>query len=417
MLNNQLNKWIKKQNILNNLSVKKLSHKKLKQWNYTNLEIAHKKKIFFKILPFEFKTQNKRWFQPLIIQKEEGILGIIKKRILNKEYYLFQAKAEPGNINNVQISPTVQATKSNYLKKHGGKKTLYLEYFLKKNKKIKILSDLRLSEQGTRFFNKKNRNILIEIQNLKLKKNKNFIWLSKKELKFLLKKRNILNMDSISVFSSIIKKNNIDNPLQVLNNLIMLIKLSSKNLKIKKKIIKFSVLKNWIFNDYEILDKYKKFFSIFFIKILAKNREVKYWDQPIISDHNKSLNVFIISKINETNHYLLKVVNEPGFVSPKFTATISEKNFSHLNFKKIKFHKFLKKRNYLLNITNSDEGGRFYKNQTANIICHLNDYRKINFPKSYIWASHNQIIELINKNLLTIEARNLFACFNIDKIK
>ena len=90
MLNNQLNKWIKKQNILNNLSVKKLSHKKLKQWNYTNLEIAHKKKIFFKILPFEFKKQNKRWFQPLIIQKEEGILGIIKKRISNKEYYLFR---------------------------------------------------------------------------------------------------------------------------------------------------------------------------------------------------------------------------------------------------------------------------------------------------------------------------------------
>ena len=47
----------------------------------------------------------------------------------------------------------------------------------------------------------------------------------------------------------------------------------------------------------------------------------------------------------------------------------------------------------------------------------LNDYRKINFPKTYIWVSHNQIIELINKNLLTIEARNLFACFNIDKIK
>ena len=104
MLNNQLNKWIKKQNILNNLSVKKISYKKLKQWNCTNLEIAHKKKIFFKILPFEFRTKNKRWFQPLIIQKEEGILGIIKKRMLNKEYYLFQAKAEPGNINNVQIS-------------------------------------------------------------------------------------------------------------------------------------------------------------------------------------------------------------------------------------------------------------------------------------------------------------------------
>lgn len=33
-----------------------------------------------------------------------------------------------------------------------------------------------------------------------------------------------------------------------------------------------------------------------------------------------------------------------------------------------------------------------------------------------MWVSHNQVIDLISKNLLTIEARNLFASFNIDKI-
>ena len=37
--------------------------------------------------------------------------------------------------------------------------------------------------------------------------------------------------------------------------------------------------------------------------------------------------------------------------------------------------------------------------------------------KDYIWVSHNQLVELIKKNLLSIEARNLFASFNIDKIK
>lgn len=417
MLNNRLIKWIRKQNFLNKLIVKKISQKKLKQWIFTDLEITHKNKNFFKILPFEFKTQKKRWFQPLIIQKEEGILGIIKKRILNKDYYLLQAKAEPGNINNVQISPTVQATKSNYLKKHGGKETPYLNYFLKKNKNIKILSKLKLSEQGTRFFNKKNNNFLIEIKNLKLKKNKNFIWLDKEQLKFLLKKRNILNMDSISIFSSIVKRNKIDKPIQSFNNLTSLAKLLSKTLTIKKKIIKFSDLKNWKYDDYQIFDKDNKFFSIFFIKILAKNREVKHWDQPILSDHNKSLNIFIISKINETEHYLLKIINEPGFINPKFTTTICEKNFLSQDLKKNRFSKFLKDKNYLLNITNSDEGGRFYKNQTTNIICSINDHKKINFSRYYIWASHNQIIELIDRNLLTIEARNLFACFNIDKIK
>ena len=224
-------------------------------------------------------------------------------------------------------------------------------------------------------------------------------------------------MDSISIFSSIVKRNKIDKPIQSFNNLTSLAKLLSKTLTIKKKIIKFSDLKNWKYDDYQIFDKDNKFFSIFFIKILAKNREVKHWDQPILSDHNKSLNIFIISKINETEHYLLKIINEPGFINPKFTTTICEKNFLSQDLKKNRFSKFLKDKNYLLNITNSDEGGRFYKNQTTNIICSINDHKKINFSRYYIWASHNQIIELIDRNLLTIEARNLFACFNIDKIK
>ena len=58
-------------------------------------------------------------------------MGIIKNSKTNK--YLLQAKAEPGNINKIQISPTVQATKSNYTRVHGGKEIPYLRYF-KKNK-------------------------------------------------------------------------------------------------------------------------------------------------------------------------------------------------------------------------------------------------------------------------------------------
>ena len=51
------------------------------------------------------------------------------------------------------------------------------------------------------------------------------------------------------------------------------------------------------------------------------------------------------------------------------------------------------------------------------MIVFLKNQKKEKFPKNFIWVSHNQLVELINKNLLSIEARKLFACFNIDKIK
>ncbi|WP_435149793.1 NDP-hexose 2,3-dehydratase family protein [Candidatus Pelagibacter bacterium nBUS_32] len=65
---------------------------------------------------------------------------------------------------------------------------------------------------------------------------------------------------------------------------------------------------------------------------------------------------------------------------------------------------------------NSDEGGRFFKNETHNLIKFLKEKEKVRLAKNFKWASHNQVIDLIKRNLLTIEARNLFASFNIDKI-
>ena len=136
-----------------------------------------------------------------MVQNENGILGILKKKINNEYKYLLQTKLEPGNINQLQISPTVQATESNYRRVHGGKKTQFLEFFLKK----KFIVKSKQSEQGLRYLNKFNTNYLLEIKtNLNLPKN--FRWFSKPELNYLIKQNNLLHMDTISVFSCAIKK-------------------------------------------------------------------------------------------------------------------------------------------------------------------------------------------------------------------
>ena len=414
----ELNKWINNQKIKNKMSISKINIMDILNWKIDSKKIYNKNKSFFSIIPFKFTdSQKTTWFQPLIIQKEVGILGILKKRYRSLDYYLLQAKVEPGNINGIQLSPTVQATKSNYLRKHGGKKTNYLDFFIKK-KNLNIVSNLKLSEQGFRYLDKSNKNILIDIKNTKIKKIQNFIWVTKKNLNYLLNKKNLLNMDTISVLSSSIKKNNIDNPIN--KNLIILNNLTKfkKRFTIKKKIISFGDLYNWKISKNKISDIKSKFFSIIFLKIKTNSREVSEWFQPIISDHYISFNGFLVRSINETMHYLLQYTLEPGFTFPKYTSTVSIKNYnSKNNNTKINFFNFFKKSNKIINFINSDEGGRFYKNETHNSICVLNPKENLSLKKNFIWASHNQVINLINKNLLSIEARNLFASFNIDKIK
>lgn len=416
MKTNKLNDWLKNQKKINKIKVKKKKINLLENWIFKKNIIFHKTKNFFSIKPFLFQQKNKKKFQPLIIQKEHGILGIIKKKKAGKDYYLLQSKIEPGNINGVQISPTVQATKSNYLRKHGGKKTLFLDYFLKRQNKLKIISKIKLSEQGSRFLKKKNWNILLEADKITIPLKKNYCWLTKENIKYLINKKNILNMDTISVLSSAIKKNLNENTLNSNTKIKNILNLLDKKIKIKRKIINFNDLKGWEIKKNSISDIRNKYFSIFFLDVVANLREVKKWEQPIISDHFSSMNGFLVSKINNTTHYLLKIINEPGFDQSKYTSTIFEKNFYLNSNKNIKFLPFFNKKNCLMNLVNSDEGGRFLNNQTRNLINEIKDYKKINLNKNFIWASHNQVIDLIKQNKITIEARNLFACYNIDKI-
>ena len=198
-----LKKWILDQKKINKIIVKRRNLNKLENWIISNNKIYHKTKKFFQIIGIRVSSNfnKKTWDQPIMIQNENGILGIIRKKFNRNYKYLLQAKVEPGNINQLQLSPTVQATESNYKRVHGGKKTQFLKYFMKK----KFIIKSKQSEQGLRYLNKFNTNYLVEIKE-SLKLPKHFKWFSKPELNYLIKQKNLINMDTISVFSCSIKK-------------------------------------------------------------------------------------------------------------------------------------------------------------------------------------------------------------------
>ena len=69
------------------MQVTKVNFNKMEKWFFSQSEIYNRNKNFFSIIPYKFKKNNKTFFyQPLIIQKEVGILGILKK----KSYFFLQ---------------------------------------------------------------------------------------------------------------------------------------------------------------------------------------------------------------------------------------------------------------------------------------------------------------------------------------
>ena len=130
----EIRQWIKRRNCEVEVKVEKIPFAEMKMWHSEeDGSIRHDSRRFFSIVGIDVKTdygESNHWRQPIILQPEVGYLGILTKEIDGVLYCLMQAKIEPGNVNCVQISPTLQATKSNYSRVHSGKSPNYLEYFV-----------------------------------------------------------------------------------------------------------------------------------------------------------------------------------------------------------------------------------------------------------------------------------------------
>ena len=124
--------WVEErnQNLIVNIVPNRLSESSFWFYDEQTGRIRNQNHSFFEISGMRCGEVE----QPIILQNEIGYLGILAKEINGVLHFLMQAKIEPGNINKIQISPTIQATKSNFTQKHGGNRPAYLDYFVNADK-------------------------------------------------------------------------------------------------------------------------------------------------------------------------------------------------------------------------------------------------------------------------------------------
>ena len=203
---NQINKldfiinWFNKKREESDMVVDEIGINELDKWTVDDDSgnISHESGGFFEVIgvkasnTFDREVGKKGWTQPMIAKNPGGILGIIMKRINGVPHYLLQAKAEPGNIGKLQLSPTLQATTSNLLKAHGGTKPLFAEYFDEENNPNIIYAKWQ-SEDGGRFYLKSNYNMIVEVkEDEDLEIPDSFIWVTLYQIKQLMKIENFV---------------------------------------------------------------------------------------------------------------------------------------------------------------------------------------------------------------------------------
>ena len=194
----QVKSWFenKRQECTMNIDVIPL--KQVENWHTDDSsgDISHESGEFFSIHGIRITSSEHRevgsrgWDQPILTQTgyDGGILGLLSKRFEGIPHYLVEAKAEPGNFEKLQLSPTLQATFSNLKRAHAGRKPHFSEFFEEPDKDlVTILYRQWLSEDGGRLFKKRNLGMLIEVADtVEIETPENFIWLSMFQIKALL---------------------------------------------------------------------------------------------------------------------------------------------------------------------------------------------------------------------------------------
>lgn len=190
--------WLVKKRKSERSTIKIIPLSQLNDWLYTEEMVYHKKGTdhFFSIQGVKVEnsvgTEVLGWNQPIIVQEAGGFLVILCQKRENTIKFLLQAKFEAGNINKIQLGPTIQATTSNLSQHHGGRKPLFSEYL--DHPKTTLIYSAKHNEEGSRFWQKSNVNGLILLDpKEKIEINENFIWLTLAEIKKLMLYDNVVN--------------------------------------------------------------------------------------------------------------------------------------------------------------------------------------------------------------------------------
>jgi oxidase EvaA len=408
--------------------------------------LVHQSGRFFRIEGIDVRTNfgpTAHWMQPIINQPEIGILGFLAKRIEGVVHLLVQAKMEPGNVNLVQVSPTVQATRSNYTQVHGGKRPCFLEYFLLDQSRARVIEDQLQSEQGSRFLRKRNRNMIVEVaEDEPVEVPPDFLWVTLGQLHELLRLDNVVNMDSRTVLSSIryavlpsvgsrvdsrepfwrdvlrsawADESESELDLSAVQSWITSLKVRYE-LEVQR--IPLRDVRGWICDDWAIFHEARRYFQVIGVSVFAGNREVTSWRQPLIRSLRGGILCFICQKRRGVLSFLVQGRVEPGHLdvlelAPTLQCTPGNYDPTVCEHLPPFFQTVLEAPPEWVRVDSiqSEEGGRFYQDQNRYLVLELPEEQELGLPANYAWMSLRQMKELIRfNNYFNVEARGLIAC-------
>ncbi|MCO1576062.1 NDP-hexose 2,3-dehydratase family protein [Crossiella sp. SN42] len=438
-------RWMADEKRRSHMDVRTVPLESLRGWRVDGHtgNIGHDSGKFFTIEGLDAKVPGgpvPHWQQPIINQPEVGILGILVKQFNGVLHCLMQAKIEPGNCNGLQLSPTLQATRSNYTRVHQGSAVPYLDYF-RDSTQHRVLADVRQSEQGSWFHRKRNRNMVVEVSE-DLEVLDGFCWLTLGQLHQLLAVDDLVNMDARTVLScmpfagpdllalfadsrdeftaALIRSYSAEAVARhTMAEVLGWITDVRTEQVCHVELIPLREVSHWRHEDGKISHDSGLFFNVIGASITAAGREVRAWSQPLIEPCDEGVVAFLAKQIDGVLHLLVQAKTEPGYVdvielAPTVQCSVSNYDALPPEARPPLLDTVLSAGHEQLRFdaVHSEEGGRFYHARNRYLVVEVASDFEPEHP-SYRWLTLAQLVDLLrHSNYINVQARSLIACLH-----
>lgn len=434
-----LRAWLAERRAANTFSVERVSLDDLDGWSSDPAtgNLRHHTGRFFTIEGLHVRAEPghwHEWHQPIIKQPEVGILGILVKEFDGVLHCLMQAKMEPGNPNLLQLSPTVQATRSNYTRVHLGAAVKYLDYFVDR-RRATVLADVLQSEHGSWFYRKNNRNMIVETDD-DVELDEDFRWVTFGQLAELLHEDNVVNMDARTVlsclpagaarpggatgsFTEALLRNGQEEALLSDVEVQSWFTAERSRYDVHAERVPLAGLPGWERAADDIRHVDERYFRVVGVSVVAGNREVKSWSQPLIEPIGPGVVAFLARRFGGVPHVLVCAKLEAGFADvvelaptvqcipdnypadgyrPPFLDVVLNADPSQVHY----------------SVVHSEEGGRFLRAESRCMIVEVGEEQApLDPPPGFCWATPAQLSSLVRHgHYLNVQARTLLACLN-----
>jgi oxidase EvaA len=421
--------WLDSRRAAHSFTVDRIPFADLDAWSFApeTGNLGHRSGRFFTIEGLRVTVEDgvvPEWEQPIINQPEIGVLGILAKKFDGVLHFLMNAKMEPGNPNLLQLSPTVQATRSNYTRQHQGTGVKFIEYFLEP-RRGRVLTDVLQSEHGSWFHRKFNRNMIVETFD-DVPPDDDFRWLTVGQIGVLLQDSNIVNMDARTVLACVSPGRGESRALLSDTALLSWITEQRSRHLVTARRIPLRGVTGWTRGDDVITHDEGRYFSVVAVRVRAGNREVTSWTQPLFAPHGLGVNAFLVRQVDGVPHLLARARVEAGlFTTTELGPTVqcTPSNYAHLPSENRPAFLDLvlgaNRERILYEAVHSEEGGRFLAAQSRYLFVTVDESEApLVPPAGYQWVTLGQLRDLARHGgYVNVQARTLLACLNTGAVR